>query len=122
MTGEDPPNECMKASKDSLVHRTKQRLLTAGASFLTRRPFFSTVRHDIGTNVVRPFSLRRACTLSSREYVARKANHSVLSIMSDWDRQGDGTPEVMLFGHPEVIFIVSPIVLVLSSNKVFGVK
>ena len=81
----------MKLSRAVLVQRTKQRLLTAGTSLreipdrvgddgvpvmpgltgltgLTVMPGLTGhLRHIIGTKVRRPLSLRRACTLSSRE-------------------------------------------------------
>ena len=108
----------MKLSRAVLVQRTKQRFPTAGTSFLTCLPSLRVLRHIIGTKVRRPLSLRRACTLSSREYVARRANQAVASGSSVVFGHECGTPAVLVFGRPEVVFMVLPTGLVLSSNKV----
>ena len=77
------------------------------------------LRQTIGTKVRRPLSLRRACTLSSREYVARRANQTVASGLSVGFGHEYGTPAELFFGRPEVVFRVLPIGLVLSSNNSF---
>ena len=50
--------------------------------------------------------------------MARRANQTVASGLSVGFGHEYGTPAELFFGRPEVVFKVSPIGLVLSSNKV----
>ena len=98
----------MKSSSSDFVAYAKQRLLTAGTNFFCSLPLIVHFFHIIGTKVRTPLSFRSFWTLSSREYVARRAYHD------------DRTPAEVVFGRPGVVFCVEPIVLVLSSNNAIG--